>query len=383
MNPYNIKLMLSLIIAYYKDTKKDYSDIKNNYIEQLNITNKIVLYQSSIMMLHSGKVYNPPYFLDIFIVDDEQKYEERHFINIFNMVIIGGHIIIAKKHSRYFENINNTNNINNVKHIEKIKSKIYGYDVFKKISNFVLINKKLRPPIDFIIMGTQKSGTTSVQKNLQLHDDIYLHGDELHYFDLFLSKGLEWYKSNFDYKKKLIGEKTPELMYLESTFPYIQMLNPNVKIIIFLRNPIDRAYSAWKMMKHDYNEVKTFEECILDEQENRIGENKNFNTSTYHHLQKGLYYQQIMNILKWFPRQNLLVLLFEHFIEDIDNQYKKIYDFLNINTPTDVTYTKERVSFDTSSINSELYDTLIPFYKNDVKKLEEFLGYKTLWNKFD
>lgn len=363
---------MSIIIAHYKNINNDYSEIRKNAKIISESKEDFIVCHTSIFMLYNGKIYNPPFYSNIFIVDDEQEYHEEKINLVFNMLLIGAKLIIPKKYLHICQKIGPNN-------LEVVDTKIDNYVVFTKKTNIVIKPiKKGIPPVDFIIMGTQKSGTTSVQKNLGLHPEISLFKDEIHYFDLFLSKGLQWYRTHFDYSKKVVGEKTPDLMYLESTFPYIQSLNPSLKIIIFLRNPIHRAYSAWKMMKHDYGEHRSFEECILEEKTNRLGENKNFNTSTFHHLQRGLYYAQISNILKWFPRQNILIMLFENMIADTKNEYKKIYDFLGVKH-IETEYSKERIGADDSKINPETYNQLIPFYKDDVKQLEKFLGYKTNW----
>ena len=59
-----------------------------------------------------------------------------------------------------------------------------------------------------------------------------------------------------------MGEKTPDLINLESTFPLIQSVNPYIKLILILRNPIERAYSAWKLNIKRSEEKRTFIEAI-------------------------------------------------------------------------------------------------------------------------
>ena len=364
---------LSIIIAYYKNTNKDYSNLNNFGKKITNSNNDFIVSHNSIQMLHDGKIYNPPFYLNILIADDEKEYTNDKINLVYNMLLIGGKLIISKKYENMCMKIGSTN-------FEKqLNDLMTDYVVFQKKTNMVIKpHKKGTPPVDFIIMGTQKSGTTSAQKNLTLHPEISFHKEEIHYFDIYLSKGLEWYKRHFDYSKKIVGEKTPDLMYMESTFPYIQSLNPSLKIIIFLRNPIHRAYSSWKMIKYNYGEHRSFEECILEEKTYRIGENKNLHTASFHYLQRGLYYEQISNILKWFPIQNVLIMLFEKMIVDTKNEYNKIYDFLGVKH-IEIEYSKERIGSDDTRVNPQTYDELISFFKDDVEKLEKLIGYKTNW----
>ena len=53
----------------------------------------------------------------------------------------------------------------------------------------------------------------------------------------------------------MIGDKAPDVMFIYSSLPLLQTLNPFVKILLFLRNPIERSYSHWKMLKNEYSEI--------------------------------------------------------------------------------------------------------------------------------
>ena len=234
-------------------------------------------------------------------------------------------------------------------------------------------------------MGTQKGGTTALATNISKHPEIYIDGNtnpfksEIHYFDIKLYKGLDWYKSHFNYNKKMVGDKTPDLMYLDHTFPYIQSINPYIKIILILRNPIERAFSSWKLVKKYFNETRSFKDAIQDEIKNKLHENKTFNTGMTHYLQKGLYYKQILNILQWFSKDNLLVLISENVKKNMNSEYNKIYKFLNVKLLNNIKYKLEFISDDKSEIDINVYNELVNFYKNDVKNLENMLNIKTNW----
>lgn len=345
-----------------------YNDKKT--LEQFIGKSDYLKFNTKIYMVYYGKIINPPYFKSIIVLIDDLK---DHDLNmIWNMTHQYGHFIILSKYKSYYES-----KLKNI--LIKPYEESSNYIMIEKKNNIILydINDKYRI-VEFIIMGTQKGGTTSAQINLNKHPDIHVYKDEIHYFDMNLSKGIEWYKKHFDYKNKIVGEKTPDLMYLNWTFPYIQSLNPSLKILLFLRNPINRAYSHWKMMRESWNETKTFEECINDEQENRLTENKTFNISQYHYLGKGLYYSQIKKLLKWFPKENIMILISEHVDENMNDAYSEIYNFLNIKS-YETEYTRERVSSSKEQINNVTYNKLIPFFKQDVEKLEKLIKLKTKW----
>ena len=320
-------------------------------IDRIELSNDIFLYNGKIYLLYDGKVINPPFFNKIIIATKIFKKDDLRML--FNMLLIGGSIVFTKS-----------------KKIITKKSNIQYY--FK---NRI---------VEFIIMGTQKGGTTALAINISKHPDIYIDSykdprkSEIHFFDIYWYKGLDYYKKKFDYSKKLVGEKTPDLMYLSHTFPLIQSINPYIKIIIILRNPIHRAYSHWKLIKKYFGEKRTFEDAIDDELKNRLKENKTFYTAQYHYLQRGLYYHQIKELLKWFPRQNILILFSEHVLQDMNSQYNKVYEFLNLKK-MDLNYEKVFESEDKSEINESLYNQLTKFYKKDVKKLSKLLDFKLNW----
>jgi len=315
-----------------------------------------------VYMVYDGKVYNPPIFECVIVTNNSLS--DNDLKMIWNMA--HSFIIILKKYKTFFDKF--STNIKNLNNFIKIT----------KINKLAQITDHKYRIVDFIIMGTQKGGTTSAQINLAKHPDIYLHNDEIHYFDLHLKKGLKWYTDHFNYNKKMVGEKTPELMYLDSTFPYIQSLNPSLKIILFLRNPVLRAFSAWKMAKNTYNISESFEEAINNELTFRLNENKNFYTASYHYMQRGLYYSQIKKLLTWFPKENILILISEHVNENMTDEYNKIYNFLGLKNFS-YDYTKERVANSNEIIDDDLYNKLIKFFIKDIKKLERFLGYSTNW----
>jgi hypothetical protein len=123
------------------------------------------------------------------------------------------------------------------------------------------------PPSVFIV-GAQKAGTTSLHDYLSEHPQIQSGLlKEVRYYsvDNNYAKGNRWYHSFFPYagnKKSL--DATPEYLY----YPYVAQrlydYNPNAKIIIVLRNPIDRAYSAWNMYRQFGEEKSSFNSNFLD-----------------------------------------------------------------------------------------------------------------------
>jgi hypothetical protein len=334
-----------------------------------NINKNIIKYNKKIYLLYDAKYLNPPFFNKIIVLHNNLKIDDLKMI--YNMTLINGVIIFLKKYDFFFKN-----------NIKQINKNLY---LFKKLNNIVY-NFPYTRVVDFIIIGTQKGGTTALSVNIGKHPDIYIDTNpdpfksEIHFFDLNWKKGIKWYKDHFNYSKKMVGEKTPDLMYLDYTFPLIQSINPYLKIVIILRDPIERAFSSWKLITKYFNERRTFEDAINDELniiKNKLDKNENitFFTASNHYLRKGLYFKQIEKLLKWFPKDNLLILISENVIKNMDEEYNKVYKFFNIRQYT-TKYDLHFVSDDVTKMDKNLYNKLIKFFKSDVKKLEKLIGYK-------
>ena len=336
---------------------------KKNNVFKNKFKNKQTLSvdEFELNQIYVGKGINPPFFKKIIILTNQLKIYDLK--KIMNMCLINGSVYFPDNYSNFFKT----------------------QKEFKKINNSIYTFPKYRV-VEFIIMGVQRGGTTSLSINISQHPDIYIDSNkepsvgEVHFFDINWKKGIEWYKKKFDYNYKLVGEKTPSLIYLPSTFPLIQSVNPFVKIILVLRNPVERAYSAWKLNKKNGNEDLSFQEAISYELKYLNNMNKTFFTIGKQYLNRGFYYKQIKELLKWFPKQNILILISEIVKENMNKEYNKIYEFLNLPLPNQtLNYQLEHVSKNNSKINNSFYNKLIQIYKNDILLLEKFLQIKTSW----
>ncbi|MGZ8918140.1 MAG: sulfotransferase family protein [Methylobacter sp.] len=107
---------------------------------------------------------------------------------------------------------------------------------------------------NFMIIGAQKAGTTALYEYLSRHPQIQpTKVKELHYFncEARYKNGIEFYRSFFqlDTESKLLFDASPGYLNNANAPKRIYAHNPNVKIIILLRDPVERAYSAWNMYK--------------------------------------------------------------------------------------------------------------------------------------
>jgi hypothetical protein len=186
---------------------------------------------------------------------------------------------------------------------------------------------------NFICIGTQKAGTTLLYEILKQHPQIFLPNvKEVHFFDVDQNydKGLEWYKQFFDDSEnyKIVGDITPAYIYFKDIPQRIQeTLGTDVKLLAMLRNPVDRAYSHyWMAFRRGYEDLP-FEEAIKKE-DLRI--KKGYpNTHRFSYISRGFYSEQMKRYLSVFSENNIMVIIFEEFINNLKANVQSILDFLS------------------------------------------------------
>jgi hypothetical protein len=198
---------------------------------------------------------------------------------------------------------------------------------------------------DFIIAGTQKGGTTSLHGYLSQHPQVLSSSvKEVHYFDWNYQRGLNWYRRHFPMAAEgangtICGESSPFYMFCPHSPRRIAELVPTVKIIVLLRNPVDRAYSHFHHNQSLQREPLPFEEAIKAEAERTEGERKrmladeNYQSlqyQQYSYLERGIYVEQLTRLWEHFPRQNTLILQSEEFFRNTPGMFDRVLSFLEI-----------------------------------------------------
>jgi hypothetical protein len=212
----------------------------------------------------------------------------------------------------------------------------YGYlrVGYRRITSF------LRPLPDFVVIGAQKSGTTTLYEWICVHKNvkkgIY---KEVHYFERkkkYLERGKRWYKSQFPIKigDKKTGEATPIYMFKKEVPRRIKETIPNTRLISILRKPTERAYSHYHHTKRTKGDERSFESAI--EEEIRVIERSNkkeifnieYNYDNY--VSRGYYYQQLKRWLKFFPMEQIKILKSEELFEKPDYIMKKVFSHIGL-----------------------------------------------------
>src|SRR5207237_2762832 len=191
--------------------------------------------------------------------------------------------------------------------------------------------------VDFVIGGTQKSGTSALDSFLRQQPEICMPTTrkELHFFDREEeNRDYKKYHRNFKPKKKqhrVIGEASTIYMYWE-TAPYrIWKYNPKMKWVLALRNPVERAFSAWNMETKRGKEKLSFGEAIEKEPE-RCREALPLQHRVYSYIVRGFYAHQVRRLFNIFGRDNCLILLSEELRNEHQKTLRKIFEFLGVDS---------------------------------------------------
>ena len=207
---------------------------------------------------------------------------------------------------------------------------------------------------NFLIVGAAKSGTSSLHNYLNQHPEVFMPSYNSEGMKVkeprFLIKDLvkhrlhngvwtwEEYKSLFNdvIDEKAIGESTVlYLYYYKDAIKNIkEKLGNDVKIIIMLRNPTDRAYSAFQHVSRGFKEQNSFEES-LEMEDGRLEREGNL-TPMVMYKDMGLFHEMVKSYQEHFS--NVHVIIYDDFSDNTENQMKKIYQFLGISDNKNIDY---------------------------------------------
>ena len=190
---------------------------------------------------------------------------------------------------------------------------------------------------NFFIVGTPKAGTTALYNYLRQHPDIYLpECKEPHFFSYVGESLPEWgipeieaYKQLFNSARggQVIGEASTWYLYSSTAAEQIHRLLPDSKIIVVLRQPVERAYSSWSFrLQCGWEPIQNFEQAIEAEL-SRIQSGFSWD---FHYLNTGFYYSQLKRYFDLFRRDQIKVYLQEDLKADTAALMQDIFRFLEV-----------------------------------------------------
>jgi sulfotransferase family protein len=267
----------------------------------------------------------------------------------------------------------------------------------KKISNYRwrilriirLMTARWRKGPDYLVIGAQKSGTTSLRNMLSQHPLIKNPiKKEIHYFDNNYHRTISWYRSNFPISQNyLTGEATPSYFYNPFVADRIKKHFPECKFILLLRNPIDRAYSHYQMHCRRGGEALSFEESIeMEEERLYIAKQKlcknpeapHKDLYRYSYLDRGLYDDQLARWLKFFDRSQIHIISFDEFVHKPRMTLNGICDFLHLPYLDDVAQINKNRGIYTP-MSHETRSKLRAYFAPHNERLFEMIGRRFPW----
>lgn len=255
---------------------------------------------------------------------------------------------------------------------------------------------------DFFIVGAQKAGTTALYHYLNQHPSFRgTRPKEIHYFDrkVYSGKDIGWYQKHFYSISSELKhfEATPEYIYYKGVAKSICENYPDAKIIMVLRNPVERAFSAWNMYRQhfendtifinkyladgsespmfryyykDRESFPTFRECI--DMEVNGGAELMEEPSV---IRRGLYYDQIMEYYEYFDEDQVMVIGSKDLYKETSYTLNRVLDFLDVDS-----YDWDQIELE--KVHKRNYSMKLS--DSDRERLEKFYSESNtkLFNKF-
>lgn len=231
---------------------------------------------------------------------------------------------------------------------------------------------------NFLIIGAQKAGTTWLARMLRQHPDVFMPPLEIHFFDKAQNfrKGLAWYERHFAdaAQQRAIGEKTPDYFWangqgVEGHLPEvhrnIHRTLPDARLILSLRNPVERAVSA---VKHIIGSGRVSPRHSIDDL--LLGPKRPL-VDGHGVIDYGYYHRQLTAYLEYFPRDRILVLIYEEDVRDQpDEGLRKTCQFLGIDRAFPFAGIRERVN----THHHSRFSLLVSYHAPALRRLSRRVG---------
>jgi hypothetical protein len=237
-----------------------------------------------------------------------------------------------------------------------------------------------RPLPSALIIGTMKGGTSTLNAWLRHHPQVMFSAiKEVHYFDEHFQCGERWYRTYFPLWEQWFGgrcalEATPAYLYRASVvIPRMHALLPQARLIALLRNPVSRAISHYGHQVQRGVERRSAAEALMATDPSGGGKPN-------HYKRRGLYAEQLEQVLQLYPREQLLVLRSEDFFADPAAAYASVQTFLNLDPqPLPPLSAPENVGRAKADIPSEVREHLQSYYRQPNQRLHRLLPDFPLW----
>lgn len=239
----------------------------------------------------------------------------------------------------------------------------------------------MQPLVNFIVVGVQKAGTTALFDYLA-DDPAYAvsRTKEVHFFD---DESVNWaapdygpYHAQFDWRRPAIrGEATPIYIYWPRSLERIARYNPAARLIVMLRDPVERAWSHWKMETSRGVETAPFAWCIR-EGRRRLFERQPWGVDReISYVERGFYGEQLERLYSHFPHEHVLILQADDLRRAPNAALGRVSAFLGAPPPPHVDHREVHVGRDVgAALADEDAAFLHEVYAEDMQRLTALSG---------
>ena len=262
----------------------------------------------------------------------------------------------------------------------------------------------LRPAPEFLIIGAQRCGTTSLYKYLAQHPQFRsatLRTKGVHFFDTRFERGLAWYRAHFPtsmyrawFRARtgadlVTGEASPYYLF-HPHVPYrIAKHLPDVRLIVMLRDPIERTYSQWQHeLSRGFEDCHVFKDALDREAERLAGEVERMEAdpaykshSHQHHsyMARSRYADQLEVYRSLFPASQIHVIKAEDFFSDPAEEYGRVLEFLGM-SPHRLSDYKKHNGYKRTAMHPDTRARLEAHFADSNRRLVEMLGPRFSWD---
>lgn len=251
----------------------------------------------------------------------------------------------------------------------------------------------LRRLPDFLVIGAQRAGTTSLAQALGLHPEVWMApGKEIHYFDLQFERGERWYRSHFPLRAagrhRAVGEATPYYLFHPTSAERAGALLPHARLVCLLRDPVERAWSHFNHERQSGHEPLEDFEAALDAEDERIADTSpeahpgvtdiRRAHQWFSYAGRGDYAQQLAVWLRHFPREQLLVESSEDLFTDPTGVLARVAEHLGLERPLPSNLPHANRG-STRAMPEAARDRLQERYADESRALSELLGRSFDW----
>lgn len=258
---------------------------------------------------------------------------------------------------------------------------------------------RLRP--DFLIVGAQRSGTTSMFKTLIQHPSVarpYLRKG-VHYFDLRHDRGMRWYRGHFPIavtsrarrlgRRPVTGESSPYYMFHPLAPRRIAAALPDVRLIVLLRDPVERAYSGHSheigrgYETEDFVRALELEPGRLAGQKEKMLADPSYNSPDWQHhahATRGQYIEQLEELEKQFGRDRMHVVDSADFFAEPAPVFDGVLDFLGLDRGAKIAFEQHNAR-SRSPMPDDVRARLREHYLPYDERLAEWWGQTPSWRR--